>query len=154
MTFTSGGTVLGTAPVWHGVATLTLPAYQAVGAQTVTVEPRRDLGLRAVLGRRRVRRRQGDPAGRRRRPAGRDPQDDDAARGSTCTLTAPGQIVTGYVVVRQDGAVLGVEQLVDGHATITLPPYKKKGEETVSVEYLGSDLAEAVTTPVTFTVQN
>ena len=70
------------------------------------------------------------------------------------TLSAAGQTVTGYVVVRQDGAILGFEQLVDGHTTITLAPYKKKGQQTVSVQYLGSDLAEAVTTPVTFTVQN
>ena len=69
-------------------------------------------------------------------------------------LAAPGQVVSGTVVVRQNGAILGVEQLADGHATVVLPPYKQKGTETVTVQYLGSDLAEAVSKTVTFTVQN
>ena len=61
--------------------------------------------------------------------------------------------MSGTVVVRQNGSILGVEQLVDGHATVVLPSYKHKGTETVTVQYLGSDLAEAVTRAVTFTVQ-
>jgi predicted extracellular nuclease len=153
VTFASGGTVLGTAPVSQGVATLTLPAYQAVGAQTVTASfggtaafapSSADVAFDVVKATPRV-------------AVGVQPAVIHKMTTSPrldVTLTAPGQVVTGYVVVRQGGAVLGFERLVDGHATITLAPYKKKGQQTVSVEYLGSDLAEAVTTPVTFTVQN
>jgi hypothetical protein len=44
--------------------------------------------------------------------------------------------------------------LTDGRTTISLPPYDKRGDQTVSVEYLGSDLAEAVTSKATITVEN
>ena len=37
VTFSSGGTVLGTAPVSGGTASLQLPAYDSVGSRTVTV---------------------------------------------------------------------------------------------------------------------
>ena len=77
VTFTSGGTVLGTAPVGNGVATLTLPAYQAVGAQTVTASfggtsafapSSADVAFDVV---------KATPRVDVRRPARRDPQDDD-----------------------------------------------------------------------------
>ncbi|MEP7090472.1 MAG: hypothetical protein ABI776_10235 [Nocardioidaceae bacterium] len=49
------------------------------------------------------------------------------------TLEAPGLGVTGYVVARQDGSILDVERLDDGHATILLPTYEHEGQETVVV---------------------
>ena len=68
-------------------------------------------------------------------------------------LTAPGQVVSGTVVVRQDGSILAVEQLDGGRTTLVLPPYKHKGEQRVTVQYLGSELAEAVIEQVPFTVR-
>ena len=69
-------------------------------------------------------------------------------------LDAPGQTVTGYLVVRRAGSILAFEPLTDGSATLALPAYRHKGTQTVSVEYLGSDLAEPVSRQITFTVQN
>ena len=69
-------------------------------------------------------------------------------------LTAPGQVVSGSVVVRQGGAVIGTGTLSDGKTSITLPAYSKSGNQVVTVEYLGSDLAEGVTRQVSFTVEN
>jgi hypothetical protein len=153
VTFSSGATVLGTAQVHDGTASLTLPAYQQVGPQTVTVayggapgfapssttvsfEVVKATPTMTVL-----------------------VQPDVIHKKTTSpvldvTLSARGQVVTGYVVVRQNGSILGLEQLSGGHASITLPPYKKKAKETVTVEYLGSDLAEAVTQQVTIDVEN
>ncbi|MEO5709080.1 MAG: ExeM/NucH family extracellular endonuclease [Nocardioidaceae bacterium] len=153
VTFSSGGTVLGTAPVSGGTASLQLPAYDAVGPQTVTASyggsrtfspSSADVAFDVV----------------KATPVLTVAVQPDVIHKRTTqprldvALTAPGQVVTGYVVVRQNGSILAFEPLSAGRATITLPTYKQKGQETVSVEYLGSDLAEAVTKSVTFTVQN
>jgi 5'-nucleotidase len=153
VTVSSGSTVLGSAPVADGTAEVRLPAFEAVGpvtlsvrysgaeafessATTVTVSvvkatPTLAASVRPAVVHKRV----------------TQPLLD-------VRLEAAGQVVTGYVVVRQDGAILGFEQLTDGRATVTLPSYKKKGTQTVTVEYLGSELAEAVTKAVTFDVEN
>jgi 5'-nucleotidase len=86
-------------------------------------------------------------------------QPDTIRKGKTrpqvsVTLTAPGQVVSGYVAVRSGGSVVGLDPLSDGRATVVLPTYKSKGQQTVTVQYLGSDLAEAVSRSVTFTVTN
>jgi hypothetical protein len=70
------------------------------------------------------------------------------------SLTAPGQVVTGTVEVRRAGAVIGTGTLSDGRTSITLPAYDKSGNQVVTVEYLGSDLAEGVSRQVSFTVTN
>jgi hypothetical protein len=153
VTFSSGNTVLGTAPVSQGTASLALPAFEQVGSQTVTVAysgaaayaPSSTTVNFAVV---------------KATPAMTVQVQPDVIRKKwtqprlAVSLAAPGQVVSGYVVVRQGGAVLGFEKLADGRATVTLPTYDKKGQQTVTVEYLGSDLAEPVTKPVTFTVQN
>jgi hypothetical protein len=70
------------------------------------------------------------------------------------SLTAPGQVATGTVVVRQGGAVIGTGTLSDGRTSITLPAYDKSGNQVVTVEYLGSELAEGVSRQVSFAVTN
>jgi predicted extracellular nuclease len=153
VTFTSGGTVLGTAPVRQGVATLTLPAYRAVGTQTVTAS----FGGTSAFA--------PSSADVRFEVVKATPGIAVQVRPGTIhkktthprldvSLTARGQVVSGYVVVRQDGDLLAFEQLVDGQAGVVLPTYQKKGEQTVRVEYLGSDLAEPVSRTVRFTVVN
>ena len=67
-------------------------------------------------------------------------------------LTAPGHVVTGTIVMRQNGSILAVEQLDGGRTTVVLPAYKKKGEQMVTVQYLGSELVERSPDEVTFTV--
>ncbi len=152
VTFSSGSTVLGTAPVSGGTASLQLPAYDAVGSRTVTAEY----------------------SGARTFAASSGSVTFDVVKATPTmmvtvqpsvihkkttnprlevALAAPGQVVSGTVVVRQNRSILGVEQLADGHATVALASYKKKGTQTVTVQYLGSDLAETATKAVTFTVQ-
>ncbi len=153
VTFSSGDTVLGTAPVSQGTASLTLPAFEQVGSQTVTAAyagtaayaPSSSTVTFDVVKATPTMTVQVQPDVIRKKRT--QPRLDVA-------LTAPGQVVSGYVVVRQDGAVIGFEELTDGRATLTLPTYDRRGEQTVTVEYHGSDLAEAVTRSVTFTVQN
>ena len=152
VTFSSGSTVLGTAPVSGGTASLQLPAFDAVGSRTVTAEYS---GARTFA----------TSSGSvtfdvvKATPTMAVAVQPSVIHKKTTSprldvaLAAPGQVVSGTVVVRQNGSILGVEQLVDGHATVVLPSYKQKGTETVTVQYLGSDLAEAVTRAVTFTVQ-
>ena len=145
--------MLGTGPVSAGTATVSLPASDSVGPRTLTVSYSGAAGFAAsttslVL-----------DVVRATPTLGVDVQPTVIHKKSTqprllVHLAAPGQTVTGTVVVRQAGSVLGVEQLAGGDATVVLPPYKKKGEETVTVDYLGSDLATEVTRQVTLTVQN
>jgi 5'-nucleotidase len=63
----------------------------------------------------------------------------------TITLTAPGQTVSGYVSVRTQGRAVGVVRLSRGTATVTLPTYPTTGRKSVTVRYLGSDLANEAT---------
>jgi hypothetical protein len=70
------------------------------------------------------------------------------------TLTGLRQVVAGYAAVRSAGSVVGLQPLTDGRATVVLPPYTKQGQQPLTVEYLGSSLAEAVSRTVTFTVTN
>ena len=153
VTFSSGDTVLGTAPVSQGTASLTLPAFDQVGSQTVTAAyagtaayaPSSSTVTFDVVKATPTMTVQVQPDVIRKRRT--QPQLDVA-------LAAPGQVVSGYVVVRQDGAVIGFSELADGRASVTLPTYDRRGEQTVTVEYHGSDLAEPVARQVTFTVQN
>jgi predicted extracellular nuclease len=153
VTFSSGGTVLGTAPVSGGTASLQLPAYDAVGSRTVTVAYSGSRTFAASTGSVTFDVVKATPT----MTVGVQPSVIHKKTTSPrldVALAAPGQVVSGTVVVRQNGAILGVEQLADGHATVVLPPYKQKGTETLTVQYLGSDLAEAVSKTVTITVQN
>ena len=153
VTFTSGDTVLGTAPVRQGVATLTLPAYQGVGRQTVTAGFSGTSAFAPSSGEVVFDVVKATPAMDVQVRPGTIHKKTTHPRLDV-SLTARGQVVSGYVVVRQDGDLLAFEQLVDGQAGVVLPTYQKKGEQTVRVEYLGSDLAEPVSRTVRFTVVN
>ncbi|MFA6575363.1 MAG: Ig-like domain-containing protein, partial [Nocardioides sp.] len=69
----------------------------------------------------------------------------------TAVLAAPGQQVTGWVRVTF-GSATWADQLQDQRAVIVLPPFHTRGLKTVTVEYGGSGLAEAVTKRVTIRV--
>ena len=153
VTVSDGGTVLGSGPVSAGTATVSLPAFDTVGPRTLTVEYGGAAGFAASTTSLALDVVKATPT------LGVDVQPTVIHKKSTSPrllvhLAAPGQTVKGTVVVRQAGSILGVERLTDGDATVVLPPYKKKGEETVTVSYLGSDLAAEATRQVTFTVQN
>jgi hypothetical protein len=86
-------------------------------------------------------------------------QPDDIRKKKTkpvlhVSLSAPEQVVSGYVLVRQGRNVLGYARLTDGRAAIVLPPFSQRGDQLVEVDYLGSDLAEPVSKDVTITVRN
>jgi len=68
-------------------------------------------------------------------------------------LSAPGQVVTGDVKV--SGAPGGdlVKSLSGGEVSFKLPVFKKAGEVTLKVIYLGSDDNERVVKEISFTVQ-
>lgn len=153
VTFSSGGTVLGTAPVSGGTASLRLAAYDAVGTRSVTAAYSGSRSVAASTGSVTFDVVRATPT----MTVGVQPSvihKKTTRPRLDVALAATGQVVGGTVVVRQDGAVLGVEQLVGGRATVVLPPYKQKGTEKVTVQYLGSDVAEPVSRKVTITVQN
>ena len=144
--------MLGTAPVSGGTASLQLPAYDAVGSRTVTVAYSGSRTFAASTGSVTFDVVKATPT------MTVDVQPSVIHRRTTSprldvALAAPGQVVSGTVVVRQGGSILAVEQLDGGRTTVVLAPYKHEGEQTVTVQYLGSELAEAVTQQVTFTVQ-
>ncbi|WP_091026051.1 ExeM/NucH family extracellular endonuclease [Nocardioides szechwanensis] len=66
-------------------------------------------------------------------------------------VEADGQVVTGRVRV-SFGDRTWSEMLSGERAVIVLPEFRTRGEKTVTVEYLGSALAEEVTKRVTFKV--
>ena len=152
VTFSSGGTVLGSTPVSGGTASLQLPAYDTVGSRTVTVAYSGSRTLAASTGSVTFDVVKATPTMTvavqpsviHRRTT--SPRLDVA-------LAAPGQVVGGTVVVRQGTSILAVEQLDGGRTTLVLAPYKHEGEQRVTVQYLGSELAEAVIQQVTFTVR-
>ena len=152
VTFSSGGTVLGSAPVSGGHASLQLPAYDSVGSRTVTAAYSGSRTLAASAGSVTFDVVRATPT------MTVDVQPSVVHRRTTSprlevALAASGQVVSGTVVVRQNGSILAVEQLDSGRTTLVLAPYKHAGGQQVSVQYLGSELAEPVSRQVTFTVQ-
>ncbi len=67
-------------------------------------------------------------------------------------LAAPGQTVSGKVVVMRAGNVLARGTLVDGRVTLRLAAFPTTGRKYVRVRYLGSEIAEAVDKVVTIRV--
>jgi len=153
VTVSDGDTVLGTVDVADGTAAVSLPAFDAVGPRTLTVGYGGAEGFEASTTTVAV-----DVV--RATPAMTVAVEPTVIRKRSTEprllvrLDARGQTVTGYLVVRQSGSILAFEPLTQGGATVTLPAYRHKGGQTVSVEYLGSDLADAVTRQVDFTVEN
>jgi 5'-nucleotidase len=152
VTFSSGETVLGSALVSGGSASLQLPAYDEVGSRTVTVAYSGSRTFAASTGAVTFDVVKATPT------MTFDVQPSVIHKRTTSprldvALAAPGQVVSGTVVVRQNDSILAVEQLDGGRTTLVLAPYKHEGEQRVTVQYLGSELAEAVTQQVTFTVQ-
>jgi len=74
----------------------------------------------------------------------------------TVQVTSPRDVVDAGTVEVHDGGVLVGSGPVssDGVATITLPAYKHKGQHTLTVRYVGTDLYAASSTTVTFEVSN
>lgn len=153
VTVSAGTTLLGSAPVSGGTAQVRVPEFEAVGPRTLTVAysgsgsqlPSQTAVVVDVVKATPTMTVAVQPTAIYKR---------STSPRLVVDLSAPGQTVTGYVTVRQDGAILALEPLAAGRATLTLPPYKKQGQQTVTVSYLGSDLAEAVDRQVTFTVRN
>ena len=147
------GTVLGTGQVSDGTATVTLPAFDSTGAKYLTVEyggtPAANPSSTAVT-----------VAVVKATPTMTvTVQPAVIHKGKTSpvlqvALAAPGQTVTGYVAARSNGQTVDLQPLAAGRATLTLPPYKKQGDFVVTVQYLGSDLANPVSRNVTVHVSN
>ena len=66
-------------------------------------------------------------------------------------LTAPGQTVAGAVRVHGSGDVV-TRELRNGEVSVRLSPFNTRGEKTVTVTYLGSDLATRVAREIIITV--
>ena len=127
--------MLGTGPVSDGTATVTLPAYDARARTSPSSTAARRRATPSSP--RHLRGRQGDPDDDGDGAARRDPQGETAPARGRARRTRPDR--DRHVVVRQNGRSSAVEPLAAGRATV-LPPYKQQGEQTVTVEYLGSDL--------------
>ncbi|NUS50487.1 MAG: ExeM/NucH family extracellular endonuclease [Nocardioidaceae bacterium] len=147
------GTVLGSGEVSGGEATVRLPAFDSTGAQHLTVAY---AGTSAA---------QPSSTSVTVTVVKAMPSLDVAVQPATIhkgktaprlvvSLTAPGQTVTGFVAAQSDGETADLRELGDGRATLTLPTYKKRGDYLVTVRYLGSDLAEAVSRDVVVHVEN
>ena len=153
VTVSDGDTVRGSAGVSGGRAEVVLPAFDGVGPRALTVTYGGAPGFEASTTTVAVDVVRATPA------MTVDVQPTVIHKRSTeprllVRLDAPGQTVTGYLVVRQAGSILAFEPLTDGSATVTLPAYRHKGAQRVDVEYLGSDLADPVSRQVDFTVGN
>ena len=145
------GSNLGTAAVDNGTATVQLPVFMTTGDKVVSVEytgatPSESstdtLTLTVVKADPEMTVEVGPAVIRKKK----------TAPTFSIELTAPGQTVTGDVSVVSEGETT-VVTLVDGRATVTLPPYRSSGSYPVVVRYEGSDLANAVTEEVTVNVR-
>ncbi len=68
-------------------------------------------------------------------------------------LAAPGQVVSGTIVVRQGGSILAVEQLDGGRTTLVLAPYKHEGEQRSPSSTSAASWPRRSPSRSTFTVQ-
>ena len=68
------------------------------------------------------------------------------------TMTAPGQTVTGDVRVRGGGETY-LATLQDGQATVRMKQFRRAGEKTVTITYLGNETFASVTRQITIQVR-
>ena len=107
------------------------PRTDAVGPQTVTVTYCGGARLRAVDGQRPFDVVKATPTMAVRGAAVRDPQEDDQPAALTCASRLPARRSPARSWSGRTARSSAVEQLAGGAATVVLPPYKKKGEQTV-----------------------
>jgi len=70
------------------------------------------------------------------------------------TVSAAEATPTGSVAILVDGEQVAVQQLVDGHASLTLGPFARAGTKTVRVDYLGDRVTRSSSGSTTLTVTN
>ncbi|WP_205473540.1 ExeM/NucH family extracellular endonuclease [Nocardioides sp. SYSU D00038] len=149
----SGATVLGSAAVVDGVATVTLPARSlAPGARTLTAaylgdaatSPASDTFTATVS----------KAASSVSGTISPKPVKVKKTKVSlTIKVSAPAGVpVTGKVSFKVDGKTK-TKTLVNGKVVVNLGKFKQKGSKSVKITYLGSDLLTGSTRTVTFTVR-
>ena len=149
-----GGTVLGSAPVTDGTATVQLPVFAATGTRSLRVAYSGTDGVLASATALEVSVVRATPTMDTSLSPARVVKKKTHAV-LTAVLAAPGQTVGGTVEVRDAaGRLLTSGALADGSVRLTLPVFASRGDEVLTVRYLGSDLAAPVSTQVTVTVTN
>lgn len=155
VTVRDGITVLGSATLTDGAATVTIPAGSlGVGEHELTLVYAGDSGTTGSLGSTTMTVTKAEPT----LTATPTPASVEIDQTSSIAVTVAGTGVspTGTVTASVDGDVVDSATLTDGAATLTVGPFATAGNQTVTIEYSGDAQtgAGSTTTTVAVTPQN
>lgn len=144
-----GETILGSATVSAGSASVLLPQFRATGSYTLTVKylgtetvnPSQDLVVLKVV-----------PAGATVTGTVTPKPVKVGKRGTLKINVRAVTPVNGYAKVTLNGNLLGLVKITNANGSFLLPAYKTAGKKAVRVTFLGNDFVASDTVVVNFTV--